>query len=526
MNKKVHLIGIGGQGLYYLALYLHHLGWEVNGSDIKDSERTEKLKEEGIKVFIGHDPGNLSQDLDLVIVSPGVPKDVEEITAAEDQEIKVYTYRQALDMVFAELDKDDLTADQEQALRKSNFAPLYFLDLKKTKLIGVTGTDGKTTTSTMIHYLLTELGIKAGLVTTVTAKIGQQKMDTGLHVTTPSAQKLAKLLEKMLAQEPEIIVLEITSHGLAHYRVEGLELEVGVYTNITSEHLDFHQTWEKYAADKARMINMIKPNGKVILNKDDRSFKLLKEKAKDESVDFLTYGQQNSDLVFDQTGEGKQGLKAEVKYKNKEYELRLPFQGEYNLYNASGALLTADSLGFDLVLTVQKLKKFTLPKGRMEIVQRQPFWVIVDFAHTPNALEKALISAKKLVDEKRKLIVVFGAAGERDKYKRKEMGKVAARMADVVVLVPEDPRKEKTKDINEQIESGIKAVDKKVNIKRFEKDEAGSRRRGINWAINQADSGDVVITCGKGHEQSLCFGNTEYSWDEIKVIKNILNQSS
>lgn len=526
MDKKVHLIGIGGQGIYYLALYLHYLGWSVSGSDIKESERTEKLKEEGIKVFICHNPTNLSQDLDLVIVSPGVPKDVNEIEAAKEKGMKVYTYRQALDMVFADLDKDDLTADQKQALKKSNFAPLYFLDLGETKLVGVTGTDGKTTTSAMIHHLLVESGIKAGLVTTVTAKIGQQKMDTGLHVTTPSAQKLAKLLEKMLDQEPEIIVLEITSHGLAHYRVEGLELEVGVYTNITSEHLDFHQTWEKYAADKARMIDMIKPNGKVILNKDDRSFKLLKEKAENESVDFLTYGQQNSDLVFDQTAEGEEGLKAEVKYKDKKYKLRLPFQGEYNLYNASCALLAVKSLGLNLDKAVGKFKDFKLPKGRMEVIQEEPFWLIVDFAHTPNALEKALISAKKLVDEKGKLVVVFGAAGERDKYKRKEMGKVAARLADVIVLVPEDPRKEKTKDINEQIESGIKAVDGKVNIKRFDKDEVSSRRRGINWAINQADPGDVVITCGKGHEQSLCLDNTEYPWDEIKVIKNILNQSN
>ncbi len=526
MTKKVHLIGIGGEGLYYLALYLHYLGWQVSGSDIKKSERTKRLIKLGIKVFIGHKTSNLDQDLDLVVVSPAVAKDVNEVKAAKDQGLKIYSYRQALDWVFSKLEKDDLTPRQEQALRKSNFAPFYFLDFGRTKLIGVTGTDGKTTTSSMTHHLLVKSGIKAGLVSTVIAKMGNQEMETGLHVTTPSAQELAPLLEKMLAEEPEVLVLEITSHGLAHHRIGGLELDIGVYTNISHEHLDFHQTWEKYVADKAKMINMIKPNGQIVLNRDDRSFKLLRDKAEQEKTNFLTYGHKDSDLVLNQTETREQELAAIVKYKGKEYNLSLPIQGEYNLYNAAGALLAVDGLGLDISQAISQFKSFKLPKGRMEIIQKNPFWVIVDFAHTPNALKNVLSSVRHLVGKKGRLIAVFGAAGQRDKYKRKEMGKIAARLAEVIVLVPEDPRKEKTKDINGQIESGIRAVDKKVKIKRFDKDEIASRKKGIQWAINQAKPGDVVITCGKGHEQSLCFGNKEYPWDEIKVVKKALTFSS
>jgi UDP-N-acetylmuramoyl-L-alanyl-D-glutamate--2,6-diaminopimelate ligase len=529
MNKQVHLIGIGGQGIYYLALYLHYLGWQVSGSDIKESEKVKDLQKEGIEIFIGHNKDNLNKDLDLVIASPGVPKEVEEIKAAKDMGLKLITYRQALDHFYGQLDKDNLSSKQKNALKKSNFAPLFFLDLGKTKLVGVTGTDGKTTTSTMIYHLLKESGMEVGLITTVMAKVGNEVMDTGLHVTTPSAQKLADILKKMLDKDPEVIILEITSHGLAHHRVDGLELDVGVFTNITSEHLDFHQTWEKYAQDKAKLIDMVvsqpqSSKGNVVLNKDDKSFNLLEKKANQKKVKILTYGTKDADLVFEQAKNDEQGITAGICFKNKEFNIGLPIQGKYNLYNASAALLAVKSFGMDLEEGVSGFKSFKLPRGRMEVIQKEPFWVIVDFAHTPNALEKALASAKQLVDKNRKLIVVFGAAGQRDKYKREKMGEIASLYADIIVLVPEDPRKEKTSRINDQIEEGISL--NKTKLKRFDQDQVKARKQGINWAIKQAKSGDVVITCGKGHEQSLCFGTKEYSWDEIEAVEQALNQTS
>ncbi len=526
MTKKAHFVGVGGEGLYYLAQYLHYSGWQVSGSDLKKSARTEKLKQLGIKIYLGHKAANLKENPDLIIISPAVPQEVAEIREAKKKGIKIYAYRQALDWVFNNLDRDSLTAKQEMALKKSNLAPLYFVDFSRTRLIGVTGTDGKTTTATMIHYLLEKSGLKTGLMTTVAAKIGQEEMSTGLHITTPSAQKLALLLEKMLNKNPEALVLEITSHGLAHHRVEGLKLDIGVYTNITNEHLDFHKNWENYVDDKARMTAMINKSGIVVLNKDDRAFSRLKKKAEQEKIRFLTYGRQSSDLVFGQTREGKQGLKAGISFKNKNYQLNLPVQGEYNLYNAAAALLAVEHMGLNLKKAIQSLGNFSLPKGRMEIIQKTPFWLIVDFAHTANAIEKALVSARRLVSPQGKLIVVFGAVGERDKSKRKEMGKNAARLADVLVLVPDDSRGEKTKDIIDQILVGVEEIDPGRQVKRFDEDKPEARKKGIEWAVNQAQPGDVVILCGKGHEKSLCFKGEEYPWNDSNYVKELLNQSS
>lgn len=541
--SRVHIVGIGGSGTYYLALFLHYLGWPVSGSDCAPNQRVENLKKLGIKIFIGHQESNLKVKPELVIVSPAIIKELPELRAAKKAKIKIIGYSHFLDLVFRWLRKDRDQKLIKLALAKSNFAPFYQLDFKQLNIIGITGTDGKTTTTSMIYHLGQNCGLKTGMITTVKAKLGSKEIDTGLHTTTPPAQQLAPIIQEMVDGGAEWLALEITSHGLAQHRVEGLKLKAAIYTNITREHLDFHQTWLAYLQAKARMIEMVDPNGIVVLNRDDRSFELLKEMVKRRHLPYLTYGRQKgADLLIQRVETGPWQTKAWLKFGRKTHLLTLPLIGEYNVSNAAAAILASQQMGIKIEEAIESLKSFSGVAGRMNVIQKKPFTIIVDFAHTPNGLAQALKSVRKLAQKDQKLIVVFGCAGQRDKNKRPKMGQIAAELADIVVLVPEDPRQEKTAQINQEIIRGIQkpktVFSSKKSISRdrvekelkqgkkviisFDSDRPQARRKGLAWAIKNARPGDIIIACGKGHEKSLCFNNQEYPWDEIKIIKRLI----
>ena len=539
---SVHLVGIGGSGMYYLALLLHFLGWRVSGSDQTENERVKKLKKRGLPLFIGHQPSNLQIQPDFLVVSPAITQPLPEIKAAQKRKIPIYHYHQFLDLIYRELPLIKNQPLIKRALRRSNFAPFYQLDLKQTKIIGITGTDGKTTTTTMINHILKKNGLKSAMITTLGAQIGSKKLTTGLHTTTPPAQELAPIIKKIVEKKITYLALEITSHALAQHRVEGLRLIGAVYTNVTEEHLDFHQTWSQYLQDKARMIDLVKPDGFVVLNRDDRSFRYLKKKAARARLAIFTYGHRQADLVIQEMPTSNQATKAILFFQRKRYLLHLPIIGRYNLANASAAILAAYQLGVALKNAVDALADFPGVTGRMTILQRQPFTLIVDFAHTPNGLKQALASARKLIKNQGRLLVVFGAAGLRDPFKRPKMGKIAAELAEILVLAPEDPRREKTAQINQAIIAGIESkkivfseenlpdrlqVEQELNqgkkvIICFNQDRPQGRENALAWAVKNSRRGDVVIACGKGHEKSLCFGQREYPWDEIAILKRII----
>jgi len=379
-------------------------------------------------------------------------------------------------------------------------ASLYYqFPAKKLKVIGVTGTDGKTTTSTLIYEILKKSGKEVALISTVSAKIKDEEIDTGFHVTSPDPWLLQKLMKKIKSSGIEYVVLEATSHGLDQFRFLGVNFLVGVITNVTHEHLDYHQNIINYLKAKATLFNKVKY---AILNKDDFSFDYLFKKLKNKKgVKIITYGLNN---------------KADFTPKNFHFSTSLP--GEYNLYNCLAAIAVTSALGIKEDIIREAVKNFPGVKGRMEkIDEGQNFTVFVDFAHTPNALEKVL---KTLKEQKKqgKLIAVFGAAGLRDKSKRPIMGEVAGKLADFVVITAEDPRTEKVEDICQQIAEGCQKVKAKFKI-------IPDRQKAIDFAICElAKEGDIIVICGKGHEQSMCYGNKEFPWSDQEAVKKSLKK--
>lgn len=377
-------------------------------------------------------------------------------------------------------------------------AAVYFqFPSKKLTVIGVTGTDGKTTTVNMIYKILKDAGKKVSMISSVNAQIGDKSYDTGFHVTTPDPWQIQMYLSQAVKAGSQYFVLEATSHGLDQNRLAFVDFEVGVITNITHEHLDYHGTWKKYAQAKSVLFKKTKYS---ILNKDEKkSFKFLRDKVNGEIV---TYGR---------------SYDAEANLKK--FPVKLQISGSFNISNALAAAAACFALKIDTDSILTALSGFSGVIGRLEeIYMDQDFKVVIDFAHTPNGLKNALKSLQtQLESYNSKLIAVFGAAGERDKAKRELMGKAADRMADIIILTAEDPRSEKVDEICEQIASGISR--KKEGDGYF---IIPDRKDAIKFAIKFAKKSDIVAIFGKSHEKSMAVGNKEYPWDEYAVVKNAI----
>jgi len=371
-------------------------------------------------------------------------------------------------------------------------AVLYYrYPASNLKVIGVTGTDGKTTTATLIFNILKKAGFKTALISTVSAKIGKRDLPTGFHVTSPDPWELQRILRLISDQDFDFLVLESTSHGLDQFRLLGCNFKIGVITNVTHEHLDYHKTWENYLKAKAKLFGRTEYS---ILNKDDRSFQRLRRLA---SGKIITYGFKKADLT------------------PKEFPFKTSLPGDFNQYNLLAAVAAAKILEIDDQVIRQAIAEFKGVVGRMdEVKMGQNFRAFIDFAHTPNGLKNSLKTLKSF--KPRKLIAVFGAAGLRDRTKRPMMGKIACFWADKVILTAEDPRTEDVNQIIEQIASGCKIKSKIIR--------ESDRRKAINLAIMMAKKGDIVGIFGKGHEKSLCFGIKEYPWSEHKVVKKALKR--
>lgn len=384
----------------------------------------------------------------------------------------------------------------------SAFLALHFYQFpsKKLKVIGVTGTDGKTTTVNLIYYILRQSGLSVAMISTVSALIKDKEIDTGLHVTAPGAWQLQKLLSKMVEEGIKYVVLEVTSHGLDQFRILGIPYEVGVMTNVTSEHLDYHKTYESYLRTKAKLFEKSKV---AVLNKDDESYEYLAKIIRNENlgkdIRILSYGIKN---------------KADFTPEAFPFKTRLP--GEYNQYNCLAAIAATKTLGVAEETIRNAVATFKGVIGRMEeINEGQNFRVVVDFAHTPNALEQVLKTLKEDLKKDLRLIVVFGAAGLRDKEKRPMMGKIAGTYGDFSIVTTEDPRMEKVEDICEQIAEGCRGVGGKFKV-------IYNRQEAIDFAIKTAQKGDIVVICGKGHEKSMCYGTKEYPWSDQEAVRKAL----
>ncbi|MBX7234222.1 MAG: UDP-N-acetylmuramoyl-L-alanyl-D-glutamate--2,6-diaminopimelate ligase [Caldilineales bacterium] len=391
---------------------------------------------------------------------------------------------------------------------------------RRLGVIGVTGTDGKTTTSNLIHSILTAAGVEAGLLTTVNARIGDQTLDTGLHTTTPDAPDLHRYLRLMADAGSRWAVLETTSHGLSQWRVAGVDYDIAVVTNVTHEHMDEHGDYDGYLAAKARLVEMMAatspkpglPRG-AVLNADDRSFAPLSAYP---APLRLSYGIQAGEVRATEIQQSPSGMGLIVRWgERRAVVVQTPLVGLFNVYNILAAVSTAFLLELDDAAIAAGVRALAGIPGRMERIDRgQDFTAIVDFAHTPFALAAALTTARELTAGR--VIAVFGSAGLRDVAKRRMMGEVAGRLADLTVVTAEDPR---TEDLEAIIAASLRACEEAGGRAMGEPD----RYRAIQLALRQARAGDLVIVCGKGHEQSMCFGTTEHPWDDRVALRHALD---
>lgn len=390
-------------------------------------------------------------------------------------------------------------------------ASIYGFPGSKMTVVGITGTDGKTTTAHLIHHILKSAGKKVSLVSSVYAEIAGQKYDTGFHVTTPDPWMLQKFLFQAAVHGDRYMVLEVTSHGLDQNRVWGIPFEIGLITNVTHEHLDYHKSYANYLKTKIKLLERSKI---AVVNVDDGSFQVIKRTKPRRLV---TYGIKNA---------------AEVTSKN--FPFTSPLPGEYNRYNCLAAVASCKALGIADLMIKTALKTFLGVKGRFEYFPvHKNFDVIIDFAHTPNAIEKVLSTVRSEV--KGKLIHVFGSAGLRDFSKRSIMGEMSAKYTDLIVLTEEDYRTENVDEIIQQIALGCADAgaveyksdqfDKALKVENGVFFRIPDRKKAIEFAIQKlAHRGDMVVLTGKAHELSLCRGTVEYPWSEHEAVKAALRQ--
>ncbi len=358
---------------------------------------------------------------------------------------------------------------------------------KKITVIGVTGTDGKTTTVNLIFHCLKSLGKKVSMVSTIYAQIGEEIYDTGFHVTTPNSFTIQRFLCQSLKNGDEYFILETTSHALDQNRVWGVKFKIGVITNITHEHLDYHKTYQDYVKAKAQLL---KQSEVGIINKNDQSYSLLLPLIEKFGLKVIFYNQV-------------------LPLVKKNFNLL-----NFNQNNYAAAFTVLKTLGFKEIDIINSMKDFKLPQGRFDIVYDKDFKIIIDFAHTPNAFLNLLKEVKKTVGKHGRIIHVFGSAGLRDQSKRSSMGKVSSLYSDYIILTEEDYRTEDPIKICQQIRQGfVKKIPYRIIVHR---DEA------ISYAIKIAQKNDVILITGKGHEKSLCRGKKEYPWSDYQAVETSL----
>ena len=392
-------------------------------------------------------------------------------------------------------------------------ALIFRYPASKLKVIGVTGTDGKTTVVHLIYEILKAAGKRVSMISSVKAEIGGKEYQTGFHVTTPNSWLLQRFLRKAVDRGAEYMVLETTSHALDQHRVFRIPFEIGILTNVTHEHLDYHKTYENYLNTKLKLLKRAKI---AIVNREDESYE--KSKVPFDSAQgrrrpkskvqkkVITYGIKNGDVT------------------SHNFKFTTPLIGDYNQYNCLAAIAAAKTLGVKDEIIKKAVLGFKGVVGRFEFINTgRDFQVVIDFAHTPNALEQVLKTLRSMV--KGRLIHVFGCAGLRDKKKRPMMGKISAQYADIIILTEEDYRTEDVNKIIEQIAEGCNRKTKnqkpktKNTYQKLKILRITDRQKAINQAIKLAGRGDLVLLTGKGHERSLCLGKREYLWSEHEAVK-------
>ena len=385
-------------------------------------------------------------------------------------------------------------------------ANFYGNPAKKLKIIGVTGTNGKTTTVYLLKSILEKAGKKVGLVGTISNYIGDTKIES--HRTTPESLELQKLFRDMVDADCEYCVMETSSHSLYLDRVYGCEYEVGIFTNLTRDHLDFHKTFENYYDAKFKLFERSKAS--VINVDDDYGYRILKDVEKLEDKLIKTYSIKNESDFKATNIELKDG-DIHFNVNGETYNSVLP--GEYNIYNVLGVISTMRIIGIEDKYIKEGLLDVVVP-GRCERIGYKyniPYDIIIDFAHTPDGLKNILETLRGFT--KNRLISVYGCGGDRDKVKRAELGRIGTELSDLAIITSDNPRQEDPMLIIREIVVGIS----KSNYVAIE-----NRKEAIKMALDMAEEGDVVVLAGKGHENYQIINEGTIHFDEREVVDEIL----
>lgn len=382
---------------------------------------------------------------------------------------------------------------------------------KKMKMIGVTGTNGKTTSAFMVKTILEAEGKKVGLIGTIANYIGSKKIDT--ERTTPESLELQGLFSDMVKDNCEYCIMEVSSHSLDLYRVYGIEFEVGIFTNLTRDHLDFHKTFENYYNAKYKLFSNSK--FKVINVDDPYGIKILEDFKKDGFNNIITVSIKNQSnyKAYDEVFGSKHiDFKLNIDKDKEEFIVGLP--GEFNIYNALGAIAATKAINISINSIKKGIKEISVP-GRCEMAGKEynlPYTIILDYAHTPDGLDNILKTARGFT--KNRLISVFGCGGDRDKVKRPQMGKIGVDLCDIAIITSDNPRTEDPMAIINDIIDGID----KTNYEVIE-----NRKEAIKRAIEIAEKDDVIVIAGKGHEDYQILNTGKIHFDEREVVKEILD---
>lgn len=383
---------------------------------------------------------------------------------------------------------------------------------RKLRIIGVTGTNGKTTSCFILRSMLEGLGHKTGLIGTVKNIVGDKEYTASL--TTPDCLELFGLFDEMVKAECEFCVMEVSSQALDQRRVDGIHFEASIFTNLTRDHLDYHGNFENYMAAKHILFEN---SSLAIMNADDEASEYMMQNTACRNVTF-SVKKDDSDYTAKNIKVAASGVKYELVSSNDIARVNFAVPGEFSVYNSMGVAVCLVEMGFDFREVVDSMTGCTGVPGRMEVVPTDtPFTVIIDYAHSPDGLENVLSAVREITDGR--IISVFGCGGDRDKTKRPIMGKIGTELSDIAVITSDNPRSENPDEIIKDILAGVSKHSSRLIVE-------ADRTEAIRKALNAAKDGDVVVLAGKGHETYQILSTGKIHYDEREVVRNLLQEKA
>jgi UDP-N-acetylmuramoyl-L-alanyl-D-glutamate--2,6-diaminopimelate ligase len=379
---------------------------------------------------------------------------------------------------------------------------------RELRMIGITGTNGKSTTAGILRHLLDRPGSRAASIGTLGVLLGTEAevVPGGAELTTPGPVELQRVLRDLVDRGATTVAMEVSSHSLDQRRIDGLAFDAAVFTNLTRDHLDYHHTMEAYFDAKARLMDYLEPDGAAAINIDDENWRRLPDSRRK-----ILFGiDDQADVRATEVRFSPSGSEWNLTHKAETIPVRLPLIGDVNVHNALGAVAVGLTLGVSLTDLATGLGNLPQVPGRLEVISNRPT-VLRDYAHTPDAIERALAAIRPFTSGR--LILVFGCGGDRDRGKRAEMGKAAEEGADVVIITNDNPRTENPEQILDDIETGMHPG-KHIRITK--------RKAAIHRALEEAHNGDVVLLAGKGHETYQIVGTKKLPFDEKIIVSEML----